>query len=521
MLATFVRLRAQLTLGELRRGLWRSVAMLLAAGLGIAATIVLMSLLIATREMETDLARMVSILVGSLMLFALATVPLMRGGADPMDPRAFADLGLPVKKLANLLMVACLASAPMVAVVLVAFAWVVGWSRGFWLTVLAAVCAILAVATAAVILRLMTSAAAAWIRTDGAQDVAGTIGILLLLTAPTLGAIAVAYRWPADPQLAPRLVEILSWTPFGAVWAVTGEAAAGNGAAAAIKLVVAAGYLVGLWLLWHWAVGRMLVLEHGQPRRANTGLGLFELLSFGPTGAIAARSITYWMTDSRYRMSLLMVPIIPVLMMVPLIVVGVPSNWLALIPIPVMCLFLGWLPHNDVSYDGTAIWMNVASGIRGFSDRLGRLAPTLIIGLPLVFFGSLISAGAFGNPAVFASLLGVGTSLLLVGLGLSSMASALLPYPATRPGDGAFAGPQTASSRGAFVQTGLFLLTVLLSMPTLVFAGYGFWVDPQWHLTALVTGIGTGVGMLLVGVFVGGWAFTRRGAKLLAASMRS
>lgn len=520
MFGVFIRLRTQLILGAFRRGRWESVATILAALLAITLTIVTMSILFATRGLDADSARVVTILVGSLIFIALAIVPLMRGGADPMDPRGFADLGLPNTKLANLLAVAAVASPPVAAVVFVAFAAVIGWSRGFWLTVLAVVCAVLAIATAALIVRLMTSMAAAWLRTQRAQDAAGTIGVLVLVLSPLL-AVAAAYRWPADPGLVLRLTEFLSWTPFGAVWAIPGDAAAGNGAAAATKLLVAAGYVVGLWLLWQWGVARVLVLGSRRGHTTSAALGWFELLSFGPTGAIAARSITYWISDARYRVSLFIIPVLPVVLMVPLIVVGVPANWLALIPIPVMCLFLGWLPHNDASYDGTAIWLNVASGIHGFADRLGRLAPALILGIPVLFFGSIISAGAFGNPVVFLSLIGVGASLLLVGLGLSSVTSALLPYPATRPGDGAFAGPQSTSSRGAFVQTALFLFTVLVSMPTLVFAGYGFWVDQSWHLTALFTGLGTGVGVLLVGVFVGGWLFTRRGSTLLAASLRT
>lgn len=521
MFTTFVRLRVQLTLGSFRRGRWRSVGMLVAAVLGIIVIIWTMATQITLRSLDAEFARMVSILLGALILVGLATVPMARGGADPMDPRAFAGLELSSRRLANLLLAAAGASVPIGAVILVAFAGVIGWTRGFWLTVLAVICGILAVATATIVLRLMTSVAAVWIRTERAQDAAGTIGIFLLVTLPPLGAIAVAYRWVTDRGLALRLTEVVSWTPFGAIWAVPGEAATGNGAAAVIKLLLAAVYLAGLWLLWQWGVARMLVLEPGRPRPVHVSLGWFELLSFGPSGAIAARSITYWMADSRYRVSLLMVPVVPILMMLPLIVVGVPGNWLALIPVPVMCLFLGWLPHNDVSYDGTAVWLNVASGIHGFTDRLGRLAPALIIGLPVLFFGSIISAGVFGNPVVFSSLIGVGASLLLVGLGLSSLTSALLPYPATRPSDGAFAGPQTASSRGAFVQTGLFLLTMLLSLPTIVFAGFGFWVDSAWHLTALVTGLGTGVGVLLVGVFAGGWAFSRRGPRLLEASLRT
>ena len=44
--------------------------------------------------------------------------------------------------------------------------------------------------------------------------------------------------------------------------------------------------------------------------------------------------------------------------------------------------FLGWSLHNDVAYDRTAIWLHVASGVRGVADRVGRLVPVLIVGIP-------------------------------------------------------------------------------------------------------------------------------------------
>ena len=75
-------------------------------------------------------------------------------------------------------------------------------------------------------------------------------------------------------------------------------------------------------------------------------------------------------------------PIAGVLTVVPLLVAGVPLDVAATLPVAVMALFFGWLPHNDVAYDSTAFWIHVASGVRGIPDRLGRLVPVVLFAVP-------------------------------------------------------------------------------------------------------------------------------------------
>ncbi len=80
-------------------------------------------------------------------------------------------------------------------------------------------------------------------------------------------------------------------------------------------------------------------------------------------------------------MNVIVVPIAAVVSTVPLLVAGVPFEIAVLLPVPIMALFFGWLPHNDLAYDSTALWMHIASGMRGAPDRIGRLVPVLLIGI--------------------------------------------------------------------------------------------------------------------------------------------
>jgi len=216
-----------------------------------------------------------------------------------------------------------------------------------------------------------------------------------------------------------------------------------------------------------------------------------------------------------------MIPLVPVLMVIALQIAGVESHYVALLPLPVMCLFLGWTMHNDVAYDSTAIWLHIVSGTHGAADRFGRLFPVLLIGIPLVVVGSFITAAVYGDWAVLGAVAGVGCALLLVGAGLSSVSSALFPYPATKPGQSAFTQPQTSGGSAALVQSVSFLAILLVSSPVIVFMLLGILLDPMWLTWAFVSGIVIGVAAVWAGIYVGGIVFERRAPKLMAFATRN
>jgi len=204
-----------------------------------------------------------------------------------------------------------------------------------------------------------------------------------------------------------------------------------------------------------------------------------------------------------------------------LIVAGVPPYFLALLPVPIVALFLGWSAHNDVAYDNSAIWLHVASHVRGSADRFGRVVPALLIGVPVVIGASFIFAPLAGAPGFVPAMIGAGLCLLLVGLGLSSVMSARFPYPVVHPGDSPFAQPQSSGTAASLTQSISFFVTIALSAPTLWFATRGFLDGGDWIDRALWLGIGSGLAAFVIGIFWGGWIFTRRSPELLAFSVRN
>jgi ABC-2 type transport system permease protein len=277
-----------------------------------------------------------------------------------------------------------------------------------------------------------------------------------------------------------------------------------------------------LWVAWQALVAKMQVTPGREAHlKQYGGLGWFDRMPRTPIGAIAARSITYWGRDSRYWVSLIMIPIVPILVIVPLAVAGVPGNYLALLPVPMMCLFLGWTMHNDVAFDNTAIWLHVASGTRGAADRIGRLVPALITGIVVIGLGSAVSVYFYGDWAALPSVLGVSTCILLSGLGFSSYTSARFPYPATKPGDSPFAQPQASDTAAALIQSLSFTGSIILSLPAIVCALLGLFVDPIWNLPALFAGVGVGLAAVVAGVWLGSRTFERRGPEMLGSALRA
>jgi ABC-2 type transport system permease protein len=249
--------------------------------------------------------------------------------------------------------------------------------------------------------------------------------------------------------------------------------------------------------------------------RTYVGLGWFDIFPRTPTGAIAARSLTYWTRDARYSTSLLVIPLIPFFMVVALLIAGMNLQALALLPVPVMCLFLSWSVHNDVAFDNTALWLHLSTSTTGRADRWGRVIPVLVVGVPLIVIGSFLSAWIFGEWIIFASLVGVSASILFSGLGLSSIMSARFPYPAVRPGDSPFAQPQGVSSPAGPIQAVSFFAIISLSLPALSLAVMGLIYEDGWHVAAFVVGVSIGLIALFGGLAVGARVYDRRTSELL------
>ena len=522
MVAQFLRLRLTLLANTFRRRPLQLAGMTVALLYALALAALVLVGLVNLRSTTPDIARAILTSFGSLVVLAFLLLPLVFGSDDPLDPRRFSLFGIRATPLAGALAVAGLASIPSLIAVIFSLAQVGVWARGPLPMLFAVLGAVCIVATCVLAARISSAIASSWLSSRRARDSSGTVLVLVLVLAAPVFALLAIVDWQAyGLPVVRRIAAVASWTPLGSAWSAPGDAALGDGGAAALKILISVVFLAVLALVWRALVGFVLVRPQREVvARTYSGLGWFERLPATPLGAIAARSLSYWGRDPRYGVSLAVIPVIPIVMVVALLVAGVPMAIVAWVPVPVMCLFLGWTVHNDIASDSSAFWAHVSASTRGSDDRWGRLVPALLIGVPLALIGSGVTVLLVGDVTIFPGLLGLSLCVLFVALGVSSVISAAFPYPAVRPGDSPFAQPQAVGASSARIQSLSFLLMLVLIAPAVAFIVL-FPGLPNMQLIALGGGVLLGVLVLLGGVYGGGRIVNRRAPELLAFTLQN
>lgn len=517
----FLRLKLALLGGAFRRSPWQIVGVVVALVYGAGFTLAAALALIALRFATVQVASEIVVIGGSALIVLSLVVPLLLGVDDAMDPRRFALFGIPRTRLAIGLGVAALISIPSIGITIAVLATLVTWSRSIGSFAVALVAWPVAVATCALVSRISASAASLLLSTRRSRESSSAIIVVLLVLISPAFVLLAALRPSRDAGSAVAgIAQVLAATPLGAVWAAPASIAAGD-PLGLVQLVIALVTLGLLCLAWRGLVGLSVVTPTRQGRiRTFGGLGWFARLPARPGWAVAARSMTYWGRDVRYRLALVMLPVTPILIIAALLVAGVPGRPLALLPVPVVALFLGWTGHNDTAYDSTAIWLHVASGVPGRADRLGRAVPVLLIGVPFVIVGSVAAAAIYGQPTAALPLLGVSFSLLLSGVGLGFVTSALFPYPVPRPGDSPFQHPNTTSAVTVAVQSITFLAQFVIAAPAVLLGGMFLLGTGGSAVGSFAAGVALGVLVFAGGLALGSRVFRRRGPEILAAALR-
>ncbi len=523
MVAQFLGLKLRLLANTFRRSPLQVFGMALALLYGLGAAFVAVLALVALRFATVEVATSVAVSAGALIVLCFILVPLAFGVDDTLDPRAFSLFGIPTGRLATGLAITAFVGVPALVIAIVSVAQVITWSRTPLSAVLAVVGAAVIVVTCTLAARVSTSVASFLLATRRAREISALIALLVIVSLSPLVALLVSIDWARNGlTVLGAIARVAGWTPLGAAWAAPAAAASGHVGEALLKLLIAVVFATLLAVAWRFLVAAMLVTPQRLSReRSYTGLGWFDRMPDSPTGAVAARSITYWIRDARYHTALVAIPAAPVIFVIVLAVAGVPLHALALLPLPVMCLFLSWSSHNDIAHDNTAIWLHVASNTGGWADRFGRLVPSLMLGVPLILIGAPLCAAWYGSVAVLPSLVGVSACILFAGLGLSSVISARFPYPAVRPGDSPFAQPQASGSAAGLIQSLAFFLAILIAAPSAALAGLGLAFGIGWAWGALALGLALGLGGLYLGVKWGGRIFDARAPELLAFTLRN
>ena len=515
MAAHVLRLRFALLIGSLRgERRVRSIVTFLAV---VAVTVVVCLAVFSLAGAPVPVARAVTVLGGAALLLGFLVGPILVGAVDQLDPRRFAVFGVDERRMPWVLILAAFVSVPSLALLAVYISvCIVAIQLGApW--ALAVLMTIIGVVTTVLMARVGMAVNALLLPERRSRELTALFALAIIVIAFPVAVFFASLRWDGHvPASLASLSTTFGFTPLAAAPGFLFSVAADATAMAWTSGIVAVVTAVVLAAVWAWLVRRLLTTtERPVAARERTGLGWFGLLPSNAFGAIASRSLVYWLRDRRYIMNIIVVPVAGVLTVLPLIVAGVPLEIAALVPVPVMALFFGWLPHNDVAYDSTALWTHVASGIRGLPDRLGRLVPVLLVAIPVLAIAVPLTLLLIGDWRLLLPLTGLAASLLFSALGISSIVSVVAPYAVSRPGDSPFQQPQRPTSRGTYGPAAAFLGAIVLSVP----AGWLFAATilggPSYAPAAFWVGLLSGLVVLWLGAVIGGRIFERSGERLM------
>ncbi|WP_105565378.1 hypothetical protein [Microbacterium halophytorum] len=466
---------------------------------------------------DASVAAAVFALVGAAAVIGFAVGPFLAGAEDPLDPRRFAVLGEQPAPLAGSLLVASVVSVPSAALLAFDVSAAVAWAQLGAPIVVTALSSLVHLVTCLVLARISMVLASGVMRTRRTRELSSLFVLGLIIVVFPVVVFLSSLEWDGRvPEQIGVVADALAVTPLGAASGIPGVLSVGAGALGWIAgaVAVATAALAVLW--WFWLVRRALTtVDNPVEVRERGGLGWFGLAPGIPAGAIAARSIIYWFSDVRYIANLIIIPIAGLLPIIPLLVAGVPPEVTALVPVPIMALFFGWVAHNDTAYDSSAIWIHIVAGVDGFSDRLGRTIPVLLTAIPVLAVTIPVSVALYGRWAILPGMVGAAASLFLCGLGLSCISSAVAPYAVPTPGDGPFQQPQRTGSIGIWSQGLVMGIALVLSLPTLWYLWLALSEDVSFALTAQWVGLGSGIAVLALGVLIGGAIFQRRESMIM------
>ncbi|MFK4761283.1 hypothetical protein ACI3KS_10155 [Microbacterium sp. ZW T5_45] len=515
MAAHVLRLRAALLIGALRGH--RRGRTLFSLVVVIALTVAVCTAVLSLVDAPVAVARTVIVLGSAAILLGFLLGPILVGSVDQLDPRRFAVFGVDERQMPWILVLAGFISVPSLALVAVNVCMAIvavhlgtPWFAAVLMTLVSVVTAILAA-------RIGMAVNSILLPERRSRELTALFALAIIVIAFPVAVFLGSMRWEGQvPAAVASITGTIGLTPLSASSGFLFAVAAGDSQGAWTSAIIAVVFLGVLWGVWTWLVRHMLTTtERPVSSRERIGLGWFALLPSNAFGAIAARSLVYWFRDRRYIMNLIVVPVAGVLTVLPLLVAGVPLEIAALVPVPVMALFFGWLPHNDVAYDSTALWTHVASGVRGVSDRLGRLVPVLLVAVPVLAVAVPLTMLWISDWRLLLPLTGLAASLLLSALGISSIVSVTAPYAVSRPGDSPFQQPQRPTSRGAFGPASAFIGAIVVSIPTIWLFVRTLAEGAEFATGTLWSGAITGVVVLAAGVTIGGLVFERSGARLM------
>ncbi len=466
-------------------------------------------------ELDVQTRGTVLVLVGTVAVLGWIVIPVFFTGVDlTLDPANFATYGIPTRSLVVGLTMAGLVTIPGAATLLGFLASTLAWRDAAGPMLLAVLTTVLGAVFCLCISYAVTGLLAG---ITGQRRIREIMSIAVFVPIMLSGVFISGIAESIEAMMAqlPEVARTLGWTPLGSFTAAPWALAEGRIGPALLQTLICLVWVAGAVLLWQVAVDRSYAKGRGTggaPARTQAGLGLLGRFPGTPAGAIAARSMIYWLKDPRYSASLVVLPLLLVLFWFMGFQSGDYGMFLAVGPIT--GFMLGYSISADISYDGSAFALHVTSGVSGRDDRVGRVGSLLSWAVPVTLLFTVVTVWMAGAWELLPGLIGIGIGSLLTGAGVSALVSARFIYPVPPPGASPFATPEGGAVRMMLVSLGAMIAVGLLALPELILYVVAVVTgDALFQWLTLGVGLALGGFLLWLGIRLGGRWFDRSQAE--------
>ncbi|ATG51341.1 hypothetical protein CFK38_07215 [Brachybacterium vulturis] len=457
--------------------------------------------------------------LGAVTVLAWFLIPVLAFGLDDtLDPRAFALFPRTAEELQPGMFAAAGLSLPsLFTLVAVAIAtgfellWLILFGQGALWIVLAALVLIPANLAAFALCLLLPRAwfahSASRASSRSGREVGGILGFLLLFAAIYAFSLGAQKVDDLDVTLLrewlPRIVEILAWTPVGALFAVPMDLAEGRVLSALLRAAIGAVTIALVWLWWRRSIDASLtsaLTGDASSGDAKVSPLVPRFVRPGPFGAVMGKSLRYWRRDTRYLATLGIYPVIIVFfaamgLMLP------ESRGMMLGMAIFMCGMSGISLANEIGFDGPSGWVNLVTAMPARANLLGRIAAQAVLMVPGVVVAMIVLPLLYGRTDLIPLAVMGALGAMVCGWGISMVVSVLLPYPSSPPGTNPMKD-KSASSSNAMLAMAVAMVGVFV--PLLPAIGVGVWgaIVGSLALTLLAGALAlvAGAVMFLVGL---------------------
>jgi ABC-2 type transport system permease protein len=395
--------------------------------------------------------------------------------------------------------------------------------------------------------RIATTALSGSLSSRKARDLTGLIGLVVILLLG-IGAYVIsvgAAMWTSRGggvtevlATAQQVAEVLAWTPLGSPWAIMGAAGQGQWGMALVFFLLTVVYLIAGVRVYGAILNR--ALHASQTSASATEVGARNIVdsvtswpgisgALVPVGAVMARALRYWRRDPRYLGQ------VPAVLMMPILftfigvsmprlpdgggqIPAIMSQGMIGFGLGFMALMAGYSLSADVASDSTAWWIHLASGVRGWQDRLGRILAQVMWMLPLVILVGVVVPLFVFDARVVPNVLGAMLVLYGAGLGVSAIFSALIIYPVALPGESPLKMKTGMMGTQMLSQFGSLFIGGIIALPLCIWAinaqGWQSWMVLGVSVLGFVTLTG-------LGVFFGGRIMDARGPAILSTLIKN